>query len=163
MKRIALPLLALPLLLTGVFAAPEDVQAGQSGNFGEYKIKINATNAEKWKAKWLCNESNGTTTTIDSDTYPASTSTTRSTNITASKCSTGNWKVAFYIKVGGNWRAVKPGASVCGDSSSCGFRTDGLTYKQYLRPDDYPSGSKKICLKGWNFSYSSIYLTKHSC
>ncbi len=163
MKRIALPLLALPLLLTGVFASPEDVHAGQTGNFGEYKIKINATNAEKWKAKWTCNESDGTTTHIDSDTYPASTATTRSTNITASKCSSGEWKVEFYIKVAGNWRAVKPGASVCIESGSCGFRVDFFTYKQYLRPNDYPSGSKKICLKGWNFGYEKIYLTEYSC
>ena len=47
MKRIALSLLALPLAISGLFATPDVAQASQSGNFGEYKIKINATNAEK--------------------------------------------------------------------------------------------------------------------
>ena len=156
MKHISFALVTLAFLFSVEPAAANTY-------FGEYKVKINATNAEKWKVKWLCNNANGSTSTIDSDTYPSSSSTTRSTNITSSKCSTGDWKVEFYIKVAGDWRSVKPGANVC-RGGNCGFWASGTASpQQYARPQNHFNSSKKLCLKGYNFSYNSIYVAQVGC
>lgn len=156
MKKLLGTLLALPMLLSvGEARAAE--------NFGEFKVRINATNAEKWKVRWLCNEADGSTSTIDGDTYPASKKTTRTTNITAAKCSTGDWKVEFQIKSFGSWLGVKPGGSACAGDGNCGFTTDGgWSYKTYARPSNF-NASNKLCLVGYNFSYTSVYLTKEGC
>ncbi len=155
MKKIIVSLLALPMLLSAGDARAES-------NFGEYKVKIHVTNAEKMKVKWWCNESDDTTTLIDADTYPASTKTTRSTNITAAKCSTGDWKVSFEIKKGSNWRKVEPGAGVCHDDGSCGYTNDGWNFKTYARPVDFNS-SGKLCTTSWNFGFYDIYVNKAGC
>lgn len=157
MKKLLGALIALPM-----FLAAGQADASET-HFGEYKVKIHATNAEKWKVRWLCNEADGSTTTIDSDTYPASKKTTRATNITSSKCSTGDWKIEFQIKSGFSWVGVKPGGSACAGDGSCGYSNDGgWSYKQYARPSDFNS-SKKLCMTGWNMSFTSVYLHKGGC
>lgn len=150
--------------LTAIFALPMLLSSAeaQAADFGEYKVRIHVTNAEKWKVKWWCNEANGSTSLIDADTYPASTKTTRSTNITPGKCSTGDWKVSFEIKAWGNWKKVQPGANVC-TGASCGYSNDGgWTYKTYARPVDFNS-SRKLCVSAWNFSFGNIYTLKQGC
>lgn len=69
----------------------------------DYKVKIVNTTAYKWKVKWQCRKNDGTTKTIDADTYPGFATTTRTTNITSSKCSTGDWWVEFYWYSGSSW------------------------------------------------------------
>ena len=156
MNKLMAPLLALPLLLSGT-----DSNAAET-HFGEYKVKISVTNAEQWKVKWLCNEADGSTSVIDADTYPASTGTTRSTNINSDKCPTGDWKISFQIKAWGTWKDVKPGSNVC-TTSSCGYtKTAGFTYQTYAHPNDF-NGSNKLCLLGSNFQFEKIYVSKISC
>ncbi len=155
MKKFLPALLALPMLLTGPVEA-------QAEDFGEYKIRMHVTNAEKIKVKWWCNESDGSTSLIDADTYPASTKTTRKTKITKSKCSTGDWKVSFHIKAWGKWKDVEPGSNVC-TGNSCGYTNNGgITYKTYARPEDFGS-NRKLCTISANVAFEKIYVGKDAC
>ena len=149
----------LSSIVAAVFAL-SSLTAQAGGDWGKFKVRINATNAEKWKVKWICNANDGSTHTIDADTYPASKKTTRETNINSDKCDSGDWKLEFYIKFG-SWKRVKPGASIC-TSSSCGFTTDAFNFQQYARPKHFNS-SNKLCLKGWNFGFNKIYVLKEGC
>src|SRR5690606_16107211 len=128
-KLLVLSALALPVTVAAslLTASPETEAASGDTHFGTYKLRIHATNAEMWKAKWICTDDDfNSLYTIDADTYPASTKTTRETNITADKCHTGKWKVEFYIKFAGNWKRIKPGAGICTTYPSlCGFYPTG--------------------------------------
>ncbi len=155
MKKLLGTLLALPMLMSAG-------QAKADTHFGEYKVKIKVVNAEKWKVRWLCNEADGTTSVIDGDTYPASTGTTRSTNITAAKCSTGDWKIEFQLKKLGNWKDVRPGADVCNGNSTCGYTDDAFTFETYARPNNF-NGNNKLCLEAHNIAYNSVYVAKVGC
>ncbi|MCX4246772.1 hypothetical protein [Paraliomyxa miuraensis] len=157
MKKLITAVLSLPLLLAG-----GDSDASTQ-HFGEYKVKINVTNAEEMKVKWWCKEADGSTSLIDADTYPASTSTTRSTNINSTKCSTGDWKVSFHIKAWGSWKDLEPGSNVC-LTNSCGYTTNSFTYKTYAHPEDFTAGSNnKLCTTSLNLQFEKIAVSKGGC
>ena len=151
-----------------------EYRANDTPMFGEYKIRINATNAEMWKAKWHCEHEDGSLSLIDADTFPASTRTTRSTNITPEKCPTGIWKVSFELKKNSNWRDVKPAAAICGNKEWCGFYPDhritlgelleGVDFDRYARPDqDWTNSADKLCVVGINTAWDKVYLYKEAC
>ncbi|HLT36533.1 MAG TPA: hypothetical protein VK034_09605 [Enhygromyxa sp.] len=173
-KLLVLSALALPVTVAAslLTASPETEAASGDTHFGTYKLRIHATNAEMWKAKWICTDDDfNSLYTIDADTYPASTKTTRETNITADKCHTGKWKVEFYIKFAGNWKRIKPGAGICTTYPSlCGFYPTGNDFvwgtpKDYARPHHFDQGNigNKMCTIGWNSAFEKIYLVKDAC
>ena len=189
MNRLALSVLAATCLFSstgcmmdadyddGDDVVDEDLgvatQAINGTHFGQYKLRIDATNAEKWKAKWWCVESDDSLTLIDADTFPASSRTTRKTNITAAKCATGQWKVSFHLKKNSNWRDVKPGAGVCGNKDWCGYADDNEfelfepaedQFDRYARPDqDWTNSKDKLCVVAINEWFDKIYLYKEPC
>ncbi|EDM80153.1 hypothetical protein PPSIR1_35922 [Plesiocystis pacifica SIR-1] len=123
---------ALLMTLTGAPVA----MASTAAHAKEYKVKINNTSANKWKVKWICKKSDGSTKTIDADTYPSFSSTKRTTNVTSSKCSTGDWWIQFYYGVNNAWFHV-PFASL----------DDVVTQKG--REDDFNS-SEKMCMVAYH-------------
>ena len=151
-------------LLAGALAM-SSLSAQAGGDWGKYKVKIRVTNAEKWKVKWMCFANDGSVHKIDADQYPASTSTTRETNITQDKCDSGDWKIEFEMKVAGKWKSIHPDSNYCKSSGkTCGYYTGDLIkgYVRYVKPKEFNS-SNKLCLSAFNFTFGKMYLGKTGC
>lgn len=126
MKTLLGTLVALPLLLSAAGEA-------KAADHGEYKLKIDVRTAEKWKVRWICD--NGTThSTFDTDTYKGWKTTTRTNNVTADKCSSGNWYLQFrFHHASSSWDTVDTGYHRC-YNNECGYYTGGQTTTSPLRP-----------------------------
>lgn len=151
-------------------AQPETIGASAHAltHFGEFKLRINATNAEMWKAKWWCVNGDGSLSLIDADTFPASSQTTRTTNITSDKCTSGRWKVSFEVKRNGNWREVKPGGGVCNYPSFCGYYPSTSLpiipdFREYAEDTDWTNDSSKLCVLAINEWWDKLQVMKEPC